>query len=260
MGDFIVVIVGTIAMIIMVVSLLAFSFLYQKKINRKKEETREIQELLKSEELKSAYALLEGQDKERERMAQDLHDRMGGQLSTVKMYLDLLMKKGLNQEQAALVDKLQNAADNSIKEIRDTAHDLSNSTLKYYGLSKAVEHLCKVINDSKKISIHFHSSIHYDIPGIIARDLYQMIQELITNTIRHANAKNIRIELTSVEGEVNVMYEDNGRGFNTEIVKQGMGTKTLELRVHKHQGTIQVESNSIIGTSYVIEIPLINEN
>lgn len=248
--------IGTSVMFLVVATLVFFAYQYQRKLIKERSETQEIQELLKSEELKSAYALLEGQDKERERIAQDLHDRMGGQLSTINMYLDLLEKEQLNPKQQELVLKVKKATDSTIEEVRNTAHDLSNSTLNYYGLSKAIEHLCVVLRDSKKIAVQFHSSVQQDIPSLIARDIYNVIQELITNTIRHAEAQEIRIELTSIEDEVNLIYEDNGKGFDSNAKKSGIGTKNIKLRVQKHNGNVVVESNERIGTSYIIEIPL----
>ena len=161
-GDLAILLIGTSGMLLMLIAFMAFAYRNQKQLVKKEIKVREINELLKSEELKSAYALLEGQDNERQRISNDLHDRMGGQLSTVKIYLDLLNETSLNEDQQKLLDKLLASTSHSIQEVRDIAHDLNNSTLKYYGLQKAIEHLCAAINASKKTPITYHISLNQE--------------------------------------------------------------------------------------------------
>jgi two-component system NarL family sensor kinase len=254
-GNFVVILVGGAAMIFLITSMFAFAYLYQKKINRKSNEITEIQELLKTEELKSAYALLEGQDKERQRVANDLHDRMGGQLSTVKIYLDLLEKTELTTKQQELLEKLQHSTKITIEEVRAIAHDLNNSTLNYYGLQKAIEHLCTVISESKKLNVAHHLDLQVESSTSFKRDIYQIIQELITNTLRHAEAKNVRIELNILKDGTNLIYEDDGVGFNPETVVQGIGLRSIEMRAERYDGTLIIDGKKGRGASFIIEIP-----
>ncbi|WP_294673647.1 ATP-binding protein [uncultured Fluviicola sp.] len=254
-SDLTIVLIGTTAMVLVVVSLFVFTFLYQRKMRKRRNELREIEKLLKAEELHAAYALLEGQDKERERIAQDLHDRLGGQLSTVQIYLDLLEKSPITPEQEALLEILQREMKTSIQEMRAIAHNLGNSTLSYYGLSKALEHLCRVISDSKKIDMACYITLESTITQELAKDVYQMIQELITNTLRHAHASKIRLEVTGIQEELTIIYEDNGAGFDPGQVSPGMGLKSIQTRCQKHQGTFHMESLNK-GATFIIEIPL----
>ncbi len=254
-SDLTIVLIGTTAMVLVVVSLFVFTFLYQRKIRRRGNELREIEKLLKAEELNAAYALLEGQDKERERVAQDLHDRLGGQLSTVQIYLDLLEKSHVTPEQEELLVILQREMQTSIREMRDIAHNLGNSTLNYYGLSKALEHLCQVIHDSEKIRVAHFITLERNLSQELAKDVYQMIQELITNTLRYANASQIRLEVTAILEELTIIYEDDGTGFDTENFSPGMGLKNIQTRCQKHHGTFHMESVNK-GATFIIEIPL----
>lgn len=258
-NDIAILFVGTIGIFLIVSTFILFAYLYQKKLFSKEKENQEIQELLKSEELKSAYALLEGQDIERERVANDLHDRMGGQLSTVKIYLDLLEESELTDRQKDLVEKLQVSAQFSIDEVRAIAHDMNNSALNYYGFQKAVEQLCSVLNETKNIQIMFHISISSEIPSKIARDVYQVIQELITNVLKHARASEIRLEITCIEDEMNVIFEDNGSGFELSEDHFGLGLKSIQLRVERYQGSFTVDSKQGQGSTFIIEIPLNHE-
>jgi len=246
-------------MLLMISGIIAFSYLYQKKISKKNQENKEIQSLLKSEELKSAYALLEGQDAERERVANDLHDRLGGQLSTVKIYLDLLEQSDLTKSQKELLDKLQVSTQFSIDEVRAIAHDLNNSALNYYGFQKAVEQLCSALNEAKNIEIQSHISIHTEIPAKVARSIYQVIQELFTNTLRHANATKVRLEATGMDAEINIIFEDNGVGFEKSKEHFGIGLKSIQLRVERINGNLIIDSTSGKGSTFIIEVPLSHE-
>jgi len=257
-SDLTIVLIGTTAMVLVVVSLFVFTFLYQRKMRGRRNELREIERLLKAEELNAAYALLEGQDKERERIAQDLHDRLGGQLSTVQIYLDLLEKSQITPEQEELLVILQREMNTSIQEMRAIAHNLGNSTLNYYGLSKALEHLCKVIHDSKKIEMECYITLESNLSQELAKDVYQMIQELITNTLRHAHASKIRLEVTGIMEELTIIYEDNGLGFDQDQLPLGMGLKSIRTRCHKHKGSLHMESVNK-GATFIIEIPLNGE-
>lgn len=254
-----IILIGTSAMFLMAALFFAFAFKYQKKVNAKKMEIEEIQSLLNTEELKSAYALLEGQDAERQRVANDLHDRMGGQLSTIKIYLDLLEASELNEKQKDLVEKLHVSAQFSIDEVRAIAHDMNNSALNYYGFRKAVEQLCSAINEAKNIHVQSHISISREVPAKIARAVYQVIQELVTNTLKHANASDIRLEITVSDEEMNVIFEDNGNGFDPIEERVGIGLNSIQLRVEKYQGVFTVDSKHDRGSTFIIEIPLNDE-
>lgn len=258
-SDLTIVLIGTTAMVLVVVSLFMFTFLYQRKIRHRRNELREIEKLLKAEELNAAYALLEGQDKERERIAQDLHDRLGGQLSTVQIYLDLLEKSRMTPEQEDLLVILQREMNTSIRETRAIAHDLGNSTLNYYGLSKALEHLCQVVHNSKKIEMECYITLERNLSQELAKDVYQMIQELITNTLRYAQASKIRLEVTGIQDELTIIYEDNGIGFDPDQLSPGMGLKSIQTRCQKHKGNFHMESSNK-GATFIIEIPLNGES
>lgn len=257
--NLVILLIGTSGMLLMMMGIIVFIYLYQKRINKKSTDFRKIQGLLKTEELNSAYALLEGQDSERERVANDLHDRMGGQLSTVKIYLDLLEESELTNRQKDLVEKLQISAQFSIDEVRAIAHDMNNSALNYYGFQKAVEQLCSALTETKNVQIQSHISISSEIPSKIARDIYQVIQELITNVLKHASASKIRLEITGVEDEVNVIFEDNGGGFEPSEDHFGLGLKSIQLRVERYQGSFTVDSKQGQGSTFIIEIPLNHE-
>lgn len=255
-SDFYAIFIGTVVMFMMVSALFGFAFLYQRKLVKRQSEISEVKTLLQSEELKSAYALLEGQDAERERISHDLHDRMGGQLSTIKIYLDLLEETSLSAKQTELLEKLQASTSFAIDEIRAIAHDLNSSVLKFYGFQKAIEQLCKAINESKNVQIQSHMSILMEPDGKLSRDVYHVVQELITNTLKHANASEIRLEINSDDEEINLIYEENGIGFDVNQLTDGLGLQSMRLRIERYSGTLTVDSKIGVGSTFIIEIPM----
>lgn len=252
-NDLAILLIGTLGMLTMIGAMIFFAYLYQKKMLRKQEEMREIEQLLKREELNSAYALLEGQENERQRIAQDLHDGIGGSLSTIKIYLDLLQFRELQQNE--LVDKLQFLADELIESIRDIAHNLSHSSLTYYGLEKSIAHLCEAVAESSGIAVQNHVSIHFGLDKAVVQDLYKIVQELLNNSLKHARATVILIELTAIENEINLIYEDNGAGFNEKSETRGIGLHNIAVRVQRHSGHLTLNTAPGKGTSFIIEIP-----
>lgn len=257
-NDLAILLVGTFGMLLLVTAFIAFAYLHQKRMRAQDLEKREIEALLKNEELKSAYAFLEAQDLERERIANDLHDRMGGQLSTLKIYLDLLNQENEEKKRCALLEKMNEGLQHSIQDIRNVAHDLNSATLKHYGLKKAIEHLVEAVNASGKTSVKCHLSLHMELPKNVMRDLYMIVQELMNNTLKHAKASAVRIELTAIDGEINLIFEDNGIGLPAKV-QFGLGLESIRLRIQRYDGTFQMEAAPQKGTTFITEIVLNDE-
>jgi two-component system NarL family sensor kinase len=254
--DLTILLLGTLGMLTMIGALLFFAYLYQQKMTRKQREMGEIEQLLKREELKSAYALLEGQENERQRIAQDLHDGIGGALSTIRIYLDLLQSEKMAYPREELIGKLQHLTDEVITNIRDVAHNLHHSALTYFGLEKAIGHLCGAVQESSGIRVKCHVSIHRPLSQPLVHDIYKIIQELLNNALKHAKASTILIELTALGNEVNLIFEDNGAGFNANNETRGMGLRNLTVRTQRYGGRLTVEAAPGKGASFIIEIPL----
>lgn len=240
------------------VVLVVYSLRYRQRLVEKDKAKRKVEELLAEEEVKSTYAILKGQDSERERLAHDLHDRMGGQLSTLQVYIDLLAGTELNSEQKKLIDKLEISSKHAIREVRAIAHDMNHSALANNGLQKALEELFQAINDSKRVKITYHFELNEEVESRIMRDMYQVVQELLNNTLRHSYATGIHLEMTSFEDELNVIYEDNGKGFNKNKTGGGIGLSSIALRVEKYDGDLTIDSEIGRGSSFIIAIPLKN--
>ena len=211
---------------------------------------REINELLGKQENAAFAAMLEGQDTERLRIARELHDRLGSTLATVKLSLQNGSGIDVNTQRMQLVN-------NAISEVREIAHDLSGSNIERYGLHSALEELKHTIEQSGKIAFNIYLESQ-EIPTQLQVPLYRIIQELISNTLKHADATQINLQLSNQEDCVQLIYEDNGRGFDPTTTETGMGLKNIRHRMEKWEGTLEIDSQISRGTIIIITIPLIH--
>src|SRR5277367_5792737 len=141
MNDAIYLILGTSAMVLMMFTIILFLYLFQRKLSAKAKAYTEIEKLMQQEELKSAYALIEGQELERKRLASELHDNIGGLMATLKIYSDLTLQKSEQSEIQRLNHKINLISDNLGEEVRKLSHELDLRTLSGFGFKVAIQQL-----------------------------------------------------------------------------------------------------------------------
>jgi len=254
MNDAIYLALGTSAMVLMMITIILFIYLFQRKLAAKAKAYLEIEKLMQQQELQSAYALIEGQEQERQRIAAELHDNIGGLLATLKIYSDLTLEKSEIADIQRLNNKINLISENLSGEVRKLSHQLDLRTLAGFGFKVAVQQLCEAINDSGKLLVIPVIDIQKPINENISLNLYRIIQELFTNTLKHAMATQTRIEITLIANEITVIYEDNGKGFNTDNVNfSGMGLKNIGSRVSMINGKLTVDSSNR-GSTFIIEL------
>jgi signal transduction histidine kinase len=250
-------IVGSFGMLFLTTTVIIFIYLYQRKVIKRKLEFQKIEDLLKNQELKSTYALLEGQDLERQRIAQELHDNLGSILVTMGMYAETFLRSIQESEKSVLAEKINDIA----KKANETAHQISqeldSNALKYFGFQSALSSLVEAINTINSVKIETHIELQGELNYQITFNLYRIIQELINNTLKHASASVIRIHLTEVGKEyISFIYEDNGIGITSTKPSKGLGLRSIFLRVEKLNGQISLGTENGKGFSATIEIPL----
>lgn len=253
-------------------SLLFFALLQNKRIRRNKKDTeqqlkikqKEIEYLLKDQELVSIHNILEIQEDERKRIAQDLHDRLGSMLSMVKVHFNNSNKK-LNKIQKDNINAMEKAAsliDEACDEVRKIAHNLSSGVLKNFGLVAAIEDIKKTLINTGEYYVEF---VTHNISGRLPKDFevtgYRIIQELISNIIRHAEASEISVQLLQKNDTLFIEVTDNGKGYDTSLEAQntGMGFKNIQSRLYPLNGVIKVDSHKGKGTTVFVELPLKNK-
>lgn len=254
-------ILGTSGMLFLTTAIVLFIYLYQRKLIKKKIEFQKIEDLLKKQELQSAYALIEGQESERKRIAKDLHDSLSSMLVTLNMYSDSLLKKTSDQNIVDLASKIKKTASSATDETRRISHNLDSGTLTHFGLETAIKDLIEAVNSIDSIKATYHTHIPDLNNKDITTNIYHIVQELINNTLKHARATTLHLELSQISYEyISLIYEDNGVGFEIDDNKNGIGLKNIESRVETLGGTLKIDSKTGKGVSCIIELPLYGKN
>lgn len=245
-----------------VITLLLISLLsYRTYRQKQKLQQQQIAELETEKQLLAAEAVLKGQEEERTRLAKDLHDGLGGMLSGIKHSFTTM--KGnliLTPENAQAFERSMLMLDSSIKELRLVAHNLMPESLLKFGLDAALKDFCGDITSSGVLSVNYHS-FDMDLVQInqnIQVTVYRIVQELINNSIKHAQAKEAIVQLEIHEQELTVTVEDDGKGFDVALldVSKGIGWTNIKNRTEYMKARLNIQSEKGKGTSVHISIPL----
>ncbi|MEP6647914.1 MAG: histidine kinase [Saprospiraceae bacterium] len=258
-------IVGIVIMLIVVYIIIRS---YQARLNANQIITKQTAELnlRKINELESNFkietmsSMLTGQEVERERIARDLHDSLGGLLSTVKLHFDAIQAKNPEITSQKEYSKAYKLLDEACAEVRTISNNMQPGALLKMGIVPAINDLVNRIESEEMPHIEF---IHYgalsDLPSGIILHIYRIVQELLFNCIKHAHAKEILIQLIRNEEDLEIMVEDDGKGYEPTEVKKGMGTENVSARVNFLKGEISIYSVIDTGTTTTITIPYTTE-
>ncbi|PKA83517.1 hypothetical protein ATE92_1672 [Ulvibacter sp. MAR_2010_11] len=204
-------------------------------------------------------SMIEGQEAERLRIAKDLHDSLGGLLSTVKAHFSTIRKDVPQLEQLSLSEKTNGLIDEACLEVRRISHNMMPHSLSISGLIGAVEDLGEHLNEEDyAVTVEIKS-----IPDTLEKTrsvmIYRLLQEIISNIRKHANAKNILIQLIGHNNTIHLLVEDDGNGFDFQEATNngGLGLKSINSRVQFLDGTIAWDTHPGRGTSINLNIPMI---
>lgn len=220
---------------------------------------QKIKELEHSNKLLSLNSVIEGQEAERLRIAQDLHDGLGGLLTTVKAHFQSIQKEIQQLENLNIYNKTNKLIDEACIEVRRIAHDMVPYSIKISGLKGALEDLKEsVIARGLPCELEIFNSDELKLNEQHSNMLYRIIQEITTNAVKHANATKLFIQLMCHKEGLNILIEDNGKGFDINHLLKGggMGLKSIDSRVSYLSGKINYDSSPGHGTTINIEIPL----
>ncbi|MEO9869912.1 tetratricopeptide repeat-containing sensor histidine kinase [Ekhidna sp.] len=238
---------------ILLISLSGYFILDQRRRRIKSSSNQKINDLLQQQETQTTHALLEGQDKERKRVAAELHDSLGSILVTLNMYADTLITKD-SKEMKSIALKISETAQLANEETRKISHSLDSGMLKHFGLEAAINQLSEAVSTAKQIKFDSSIQLQSALSTDMSLEIYRVIQELVNNSLKHSQCSRIRLELTSIKDSLNLIYEDNGVGFKKEEVIRGMGLKNIENRVDKLNGELTIDSSPNHGSTCIIEI------
>jgi len=209
-------------------------------------------------EIKRLQNIIEGEERERHRLAQELHDGVSSQLAGAQAYLGVLPQvfPGIAYTEAFLHTKsiLTDAA----KGIREISHNLLPNELSKVGLVTAIEHFISRSEGAGQTRFEFHAYGDFlNLAPGVALNVYRIIQEIVHNVIKHAAATDSIILLNKLTDEISIVAEDNGAGFdvNDERQTKSLGLHNMKDRVKAMSGTIQIESAPGKGTVITIFFP-----
>ena len=241
------------------IALTIISFLVYRFLNiRKKNAENEVIQLQQEKQLIASNSVIKGQEEERGRLAKDLHDGLGGILSGVKLTLNSMTGNQVLSEQNSYVfHKAIGQLDTAISELRRVAHSMMPEALLKFGLSDAIQDYCEGINGSGKLKVNFEA---WGLEGrqeqSVEVNLYRILQELLNNTMKHAQATFAHVQLVQIENMITLTVEDNGIGFDVNNLKnnKGAGIANVESRVAYLNGKLDIKSDPSHGTSVEVQV------
>ncbi|HEV7331529.1 MAG TPA: sensor histidine kinase [Flavisolibacter sp.] len=237
------------------VALLVALLVYLHFRNKRKLHQNQIQNMQQEKEIQLLQAVMQGEEKERSRIAKDLHDGVAGMLAAVKMHFNsialhvggVLTTEGYQQGIRLL--------DEASQEVRKTSHNLMPEVLLQYGLDEAIRRYCNNVTNSSKLFVQ------YDAIGEMGRfvdsfelSVYRIVQELLNNIVKHSKASEAIVQLSYQSRLLSITIEDNGIGFSKDAgQKDGIGLKSLKSRVKAMNGKIEFDSVSGQGLNAYLE-------
>jgi signal transduction histidine kinase len=222
------------------------------------QEERELK-LMKDQELASINAMIAGQEKERLKIASDLHDDLGSSLTAIKVSLENAKERSNDDCSKSILENACSILNETYAKVRTLSHTQNSRVLSDDGWISSLKDLADKINKTGKLDVEVvHSEFRGSLSNTTELYLFRMIQELINNIMKHAQATEASINITEYNNALNIMVEDNGKGFNyAPTDKNGMGLKHIRKRVSDMKGTFIVDSNFKRGGCTIsIEIPL----
>ncbi|CDF79328.1 sensor histidine kinase VraS [Formosa agariphila KMM 3901] len=250
-----------VAFFILLVPIVALLIIYYQKLqaqgllNLKEKEINEqrVNSLKKDQELKLIKASVEGQNQERKKIAQEMHDSIGGNLAAIKLQFSQLTN---HPEKMALI---YSQLDDTYEQVRNLSHNLLPKKIREKHLVFLIKEYIYTVEDASNITINvsfFDEAKINTLNKNLQNELFSIFQELTTNTLKYAKAKTIDIQLDLLNACIFFVYEDDGIGFDVSKTSLGIGLTNIKQRVASYNGTLHIDSKQHRGTSINIEIPL----
>ncbi|RDI06985.1 sensor histidine kinase [Flavobacterium sp. AG291] len=262
------------SIIILLIAIIAIAALIIKNSRRREKiskqekliEQQKFEKAMKEYELNSIDMILEGQDKERQRIANDLHDNLGSMLATLKLNFEnlRLRKKELREEENKLYERTDELIEEAYQKVRRIAHAKNAGVFASEGLIPAIQKLAEKISIPGKIQLQVIPFGFADrLENSLEIAIFRTVQELSTNIIKHSQATEATIHLTDHGDSINIMIEDNGVGFDSSKINlddaDGMGLANITKKINQLGGSVEIDSTPGKGTTIIIDIPVDND-
>ena len=208
------------------------------------------------QQITKLQGLLEGEENERKRIAEELHDGIAGDLAAIKLNLNHLNSTNQINRNDDVLDDVLETIDKSCQQIREISHNLSPSSITNYGLVGAIQLFCRNVEELYNLKINLIFPEDYlDLSKTTETHIYRIIQELINNVVKHSEAKIADVHITYNNPYVLISVKDDGKGFDTKSPSNGIGLSNIYSRIRFMNGRIKRESDST-GSRFAITINL----
>jgi len=243
---------GIIFLVLVTTGLILFFHYSRRKIIQKELEKAALKVENQQKILQSSIAI---QERERKRIAQDLHDAISSKLNIISLSTNvLLVDKTINDEQRKTLDQILEITTGTLESSRKIAHDLLPPILDKFGLKAALEELFEEFSKHTKIDIEYNIEKLSRLTKTNQLHVFRILQELISNSIRHGKANELAIYMEQNNHGFIIRYQDNGIGFNIKDLKEksGIGLQNIKSRVKILNGTLKIDSTPKSGSQFII--------
>jgi signal transduction histidine kinase len=250
-------VIVTTTLVWVVVIVVAWLIYWQQK----RLQAQRIRNLEAEKENQMLGAAMNAEERERSRIAKDLHDGIGGILSATKMRFSIFRNEYPELRNSEEYNRILSMLDEASSEVRKTAHNLMPDTLNRCGLDEALQLFCEKMSTGSRLRIDYQSV------GEIGRfnaffelTVYRMVQELVNNIIRHSHARNACVQLSRQQYLMMISVEDDGKGFDRQKLEDsgGIGIRSIKERVRTLGGTVEIDSSEGDGSSVYVELDISN--
>ena len=207
--------------------------------------------------------LIEAQERERTRIARELHDDVNQRLALLAIELELL-KQNLPDSPDEIRGRIQHAGKSVTDigmDIQAISHRLHSSKLEYLGIMPAIAGFCRELSEYQKVEIDFRHTNVPALPQEVSLCLFRVLQQALQNGVKHSGARSFKVELRGVSDEIQLTVSDAGVGFESKLAMngEGLGLVSMRERLHLVKGEISIESQPNRGTTVVARVPLRSE-
>lgn len=231
-------------------------FLFQR--NRRKVQAEKDAAIIRERE-SGMKAIFDAQEEERKRIAKDLHDGIGQQISAIKLIFQNLARgiSGIKPELGETVDKIKEMIDDTGAEVRTISHQMMPRALTELGLVEALEDMIEKSFSGGEVKCSFgHYRMEARLPQHVEIGLYRIAQELLNNIIRHSGAKKVEVQLMRADSHCILIVQDDGRGISQDDKSKGIGILNISNRLRTMNGEMNMETGNGHGTTATIRIAL----
>jgi signal transduction histidine kinase len=200
--------------------------------------------------------VVSGQELERRRLARELHDETGQALTSILLGLRSVEEADGDEGRALAIAELRELVTTTLHDVRRLAVELRPKALDDFGLEPALERLVSGFGESTGIAVELETTLDERLPAEIETALYRIVQEALTNIVKHAHARRVSIVVMRRGNAIATLIEDDGRGFAPTEDSDGLGVVGMRERVSLLDGTLQIESGAAGGTTIAVEVPL----